>query len=113
MVDAETPFLCVNLEGIEICMNCSPGLDHEPNQILLLQKPIDGLVQSAKQFFKKLIECLKGLGFKAGEVDPCLMIKRPNGKMVFAAIYVDDCLFCGHKDLIDDTIKGIRDWAHR
>jgi hypothetical protein len=48
IVDVETAFLHGDLEE-EIYMDCPEGLDHEPDECLLLQKTIYGLVQSAQQ----------------------------------------------------------------
>ena len=92
-------------------MDCPKGLESEPDECLLLNRTIYGLVQSAKQFFKKLITCLKSLGFQGGEVDPCLMYKKNEKGMLHVAIYVDDCLFCGTTEMIDETVKGIIKWG--
>ena len=72
-MDVETAFLHGDLEGIEIYMDCPKGLESEPDECLSLNRTTYGLVQSARQFFKKLITCLKSLGFQGGEVDPCLI----------------------------------------
>ena len=69
-VDVETAFLHGDLEGIEIYMDCPLGIDHETDECLILNKTIYGLVQAARQFFKKLVTCLISLGFKPGLVDP-------------------------------------------
>jgi hypothetical protein len=66
IVDVETAFLHGELDGIE----------HKPDECLLFKKTIYGLAQSARQFFKKLMACLKSWGFTGRIVDPCLMIKR-------------------------------------
>ena len=90
IADVETAFLYGDLEGIELYMDCPQGLNTQPDKCLKLNKTIYGLVQSAHQFFKKLIKCLKDLGFTGGEVDPCLMVKKTNIGLVYVAI----CL-CG------------------
>lgn len=108
IVDVETAFLHGDLEGIEIYMDCPKGLKAEKDECLVLNKTIYGLVQSARQFFKKLKACLKDLGFKGGEVDPCLMYKKTDKGRIYVAIYVDDCLFCGTTKMIEDTIEGIK-----
>ena len=41
-------------------------------------------------------------------VDPCLMTKVTDKQVAFVAIHVDDCLFCGHEALINETIQGIK-----
>jgi hypothetical protein len=56
--------------------------------VLGTKKTIYGLVQSAKEFYKRLICELKDLGFTENKSDPCLLNKG-NG------IYVDDCLVLG------------------
>jgi Reverse transcriptase (RNA-dependent DNA polymerase) len=62
IIDVETAFLHGNLQE-EIYMNIPDGLDSNGNECLKLKKTIYGLVQSAREFYKKLIEVLKGVGF--------------------------------------------------
>jgi hypothetical protein len=111
LVDVETAFLHGELEGIEIYMDCPQGLEHEPDECLLLNKTIYGLAQSARQFYKKLTECLRSLGFTGGNVDPCLMQKKIGNMIAIVAIYVDDCLFVGNEELIQETVEGIKNWG--
>ena len=92
-------------------MDCPEGLEHEDDECMLLNKTIYGLAQSARQFFKKLIQCLTSLGYEGGLIDPCLMVKRKGNEIAFVAIYVDDCLFIGHEKLINETILGIKKWG--
>jgi hypothetical protein len=106
IVDVETAFLHGDLEE-EIYMDCPEGLDHDGSECLLLLKTIYGLVQSARQFFKKLVACLKRIGFKGGYADPCLMTKKSDLGICYIAIYVDDCYCVGHEAAINDTIKKI------
>jgi hypothetical protein len=106
IVDVETAFLHGDLEE-EIYMDCPQGMAHDDSQCLLLQKTIYGLVQSARQFFKKLVECLKNIGFTGGYADPCLMTYRSEKGIVYIALYVDDCYCVGHEEAIQDTIKQI------
>ena len=77
----------------------------------MLNKTIYGLVQLARQFFKKLSQCLRELGFSGGKVDPCLMVKKTKEGIAYVAIYVDDCLFGGTKSMIVQTVKDIRKWG--
>ena len=71
---------------------------------------IYGLVQAARQFFKKLKEILAKLGFKASKADPCLLIKRNEKGIIFVALYVDDCLCVGSKQLIDELKSKIQEY---
>jgi Reverse transcriptase (RNA-dependent DNA polymerase) len=58
VLDIETAFLDGDLdEGIY--MDVPMGLSTEPNKKLLLRKTIYGLVQSARKFYKKLVDVLK------------------------------------------------------
>jgi hypothetical protein len=91
-------------------MNCPEGLDHDPDDCLLLQKTIYGLVQSARQFYKKLVHTLsKTLNFKGGYADPCLLTRRCDEGIVYIALYLNDCFCCGHKEAIQDTAKQIQE----
>jgi hypothetical protein len=60
-----------------------------------------GLVQSAREFYNKLVSVLKDCGFKASSVDPCHWIKYSNQSIVLIAIYVDDCLMIETDSKID------------
>ena len=48
----------------------------EENEALKLEKAIYGLVQAARQFFKKIQYSLIQAGFKSSEADPCLVYKE-------------------------------------
>jgi hypothetical protein len=53
----------------EIYMNVPPGLDINNNKKLILRKRIYGIVQSAREFHKKLIEDLNVIGFIGSRSD--------------------------------------------
>jgi hypothetical protein len=108
IIDVETAFLHGDLEE-EIYMDCPQGLEHEPDECVLLQRTIYGLVQSARQFFKKLMACLKSIGFKGGIADPCLLTRHCAKGLVIMATYVDDCFCCGHEEAILETIELMKE----
>jgi Reverse transcriptase (RNA-dependent DNA polymerase) len=85
-------------------------LGTDPNYCLKLKKTIYGLVQSAREFYKKLIWVLKSIGFKANKSDPCLLSKWQEDDVMLVGIYVDDCLVIGTEEriamLIDDLKKN-------
>ena len=65
-------------------------MDTQSNdEILILDKSIYGLVQSARQYHKKAVTILKKIGFEGGEVDPCLYV-RESTKLgrVYIALYL-------------------------
>ena len=112
IIDFETAFLHGTLEE-EIYMNCPEGLDHEPDECLQLQKTIYGLVQSAQQWYRKVVECLKEIGFNQSMVDPCLMTKRTGEGVVFLGLYVNDCYCCGHEKEIEKVVNDIRKMGYK
>jgi Reverse transcriptase (RNA-dependent DNA polymerase) len=91
IVDVETAFLYGYLNE-EIYMNITEGLNEDQDHCLLLKKTIYGLVQSSREFCKKLIQVLKGLGFIVNKSDTCLLSKWNEEGVVLIEIYVDDCL---------------------
>ena len=107
IADVETAFLNGSLEE-EIFMDCPPGMDHEEDECLLLLQCIYGLVQSARQYHKKIVRILHEIGFTGGDVDPCLFVRRNELGICFIAIYVDDNLLVGHPKAIDDVIDKLR-----
>ena len=108
MADVETAFLYGDLDE-EIYMECPKGVKHEKGQIVKLLQTIYGLVQSARQFFKKFISILKSIGFVGGQIDPCLMMRKNDLGTVYIAMYVDDSLFMGDDKAIRSAIKEIQD----
>ena len=75
------------------------------NEILILDKCIFGLVQSARQYHKKAVTILKKIGFEGGEVDPCLyMHESTKFGRVYIALYVDDNLIVGKEEAINEVI---------
>ena len=64
IVDVETTFLHGDLEGAEIHVDCSEGLDGgSPTEYLKLEKIIHGLVQSSRVFLRSSFLSFKMLVF--------------------------------------------------
>jgi hypothetical protein len=74
IVDVETAFLHGDLQE-EIYMNVPKGMSQDDNTFLLLKKTIYGLVQSARDFYNKLLSILKSMGFTENKSDPCLFLR--------------------------------------
>jgi hypothetical protein len=66
--DVENSFLHGNLKD-EIFMEIPGGMDAAQEECLSLNKTMYYLVQSARQFYIKLVEALKSCGFKGSQVD--------------------------------------------
>ena len=91
-------------------MEIPKGMKANDNECLILNKTIYGLVQSAREFYNKLVSALKECGFTGSSVDPCLWIKYSNQGIVLIAIYVDDCLMIGTDSDIDAVIEKLKNY---
>ncbi len=47
-------------------------IDAEKDDIMVLNKCIYNLVQTARQYHKKAVEVIYKIKFNSGEIDPCL-----------------------------------------
>ena len=103
VIDIETAFLHGELKET-IFMEIPKGMEANKDECLILKKTIYGLVQSAREFYNKLVLSLKGCGFKGSPVDPCLWIKHSKLGIVMVAVYVDDCLVVGSEKGIEEMI---------
>ena len=75
---------------------------------LILDKSIYGLVQSARQYWKKLKLIMENLGFEIFGNDFCLL-KRINEKgLVFIGLYVDDLMVMGDKEAVEQAVTDIK-----
>ena len=91
-------------EGYDEVIN--PGVDKE--DCLILQKAIYGLVQAARQFWKKIVDKMQEGGFKLSEADPCMLYKENEKGVCIIIIYIDDMLIIGKEEAIDDAIKVLQ-----
>ena len=60
------------------------------------------LKQSGHDFNKKFEGILKRVGFKRGFSDPCFYFLRDSGELLIVVIHVDDFLFVGESDRIEE-----------
>ena len=76
------------------------------NDCLILDQAIYGLVQAARQFFKKMIEVLETkMNFVRSMNDQCLLMRNDKNGTVIVCLYIDDTLCVGDKKALD-TFKG-------
>ena len=78
-------------------MEVSQGYEkfYPKNCVLLLKKTLYGMKQTAKAFWLKLLEALRGMGYMQSKADPCLYFKWTVYGLVIWLSWVDDCLICG------------------
>ena len=114
VVDIDIAFLNGDLEH-EIYMKNPEGYDEVINQdvdkedCLTLQKAIYGLVQAARQFWKKIVDKMQGGSFKLSDADPCMLYKEDEKGVCIILIYIDDMLIIGKHEAINDAIKVLHD----
>ena len=106
IVNIEMAFLHGNLEE-EIYMDTPEGIGATEDKVVKLEQTIYGLVQSARQFWKKRTNVLKSIRFTGGDVDPCLLFKKTKNGLVLIGLYVDDLLIIGIDKDIEIMIGDI------
>ena len=89
------------LEGYTECMeHC------KDDEALILEKAIYGLVQSARQFFKKIRDASIQANFIASEADPCLVYKdNQETRVCIMLIYINDMLIVRKTQAVEDAIQ--------
>jgi Reverse transcriptase (RNA-dependent DNA polymerase) len=89
-------------------MEIPKGMETNKNEFLILKRTIYGLVQSAREFYNKVVLSLKGFGFKGSPVDSCLWTKHSKPGIIMVAVYADDCLVVGNEKRIEDMINCLK-----
>mmetsp|Transcript_10575 Transcript_10575/g.23465 ORF Transcript_10575/g.23465 Transcript_10575/m.23465 type:complete len:546 (+) Transcript_10575:97-1734(+) len=112
-IDIETAFLHGDLEE-EIYMTIprgyvEAGYEVGPDDCCALGKCIYGLVQAARQYWKKFVKTLEQYGFQVSKADPCLMYREDENGICMIVIYVDDCVLVGTEQSIDVATKQIQE----
>ena len=107
IVDIKTAFLYGDLDE-EIYMKVPKGLaehlgtEFDDNACLLLVQLMYGLVQEARQYYKKFIDVVVSkLGFEKCMANPCLLKHINDNGTVIICVYVDDILCVGDRRVID------------
>ena len=113
MVDIDNAFLNGDLEH-EIYMKI-PGRydevisnDVDKEDCLILQRANYGLVQAARQFWKKIVDKMQGGWFQLSEADLCMLYKEDEKGVCIIIIYIDDMLIIGKEEAIDAAIKVLQ-----
>lgn len=66
---------------------------HLPSYIYRLKKALYGLKQAPRAWYERLTKFLLDHHFDQGSVDKTLFMKKQNGHILIAQIYVDDIIF--------------------
>ena len=107
LIDVDTAFLYGDLEE-EIYMDLPEGMTGFDDECLLLLKALYGLVQAARQWYKKFVTILKKIGFEGGTADPCLFVKRTSKGIIMISVYVDDNFCVGHKAALEEFVADLK-----
>ena len=71
---------------------------HFPDHVLYLKKALYSLKQAPRAWYDRLTQYLVSHGFTRGKADQTFFIKRENGELIVAQVYVDDIIFRSTKD---------------
>ena len=82
------------------------GFNHtNKNKVLKLKKNLYGLKQAGRNWWLKLAEGLKDMGFKPSQADPCVHLRKD----AVILVYVDDCLiFSRSKATIEGIVEDLK-----
>ena len=69
--------------------------DVDKEDCIILHKAIFGLVQAARQFWKKSVDKMQEGGFQLSEADPCMLYKEDERGACIIIIYIDAMLIIG------------------
>ena len=78
-------------------------LDH----VMYLKKALYGLKQASRAWYDWLTQYLVSHGFKRGKADQTLFIKREDGELIVAQVYVDDIIFGLTKDKLAHSFSKL------
>jgi hypothetical protein len=116
--DIETAFLYGDLDE-EIWMELPEGYSKyvkekhnmiidERTHCVLLKKALYGLVQAARQWWKKFKEVMASIRFYPSKADPCLFIRQNKGEQsTYVIIYVDDGGIISTPNIIQEILKAL------
>ena len=109
LIDIETAFLNGDLV-VEIYMNLPEGWEGGNNatECIRLEKGMYGLVQSAHQWWRMLVNILKKIGFTGGIIDPCLFYRHSKYGIVIVGLYVNDILTFGNTREIQQLLLDLK-----
>src|SRR6476469_292190 len=70
----------------------------EKSVVYKLKRAIYGLRQAPRAWYLRLKEEMERLGWTVSGADPALFIRREDGGVFYALVYVDDILMAGPKE---------------
>jgi len=80
---------------------------HFPNHLLYLNKALYGLKQALRAWYDRLTKYLVLNGFSRGQAGRTLFIKKVDGELVVAQVYMDDIIFGFTKDELAHSFSSM------
>ena len=80
---------------------------HFLDYVLYLKKALYGLKQAPRAWYDRLTQYLVSHDFTRGQVDQTLFIKREDGELIVAQVYVNDIIFGSTKDELAHNISQL------
>ena len=71
---------------------------HFPDHVQYLKKALYGLKQAPRTWYNRLTQYLVSHRFTRGKADQTIFIKREDGELIVAQVYVDDIIFGSTKE---------------
>ena len=96
VVDINNAFLNGDLEH-EIYVKIPEGLRYRQRRLFNFAEGIYGLVQSARQFWKIIVDKMQEGGFQLSEADPCMLYREDERWVCIIIIYIDDMLIISNR----------------
>ena len=98
-IDVKTAFLNGLLKEDVYTVQPKGFIDpHFPNHVLYPKKALYGLKQAPRTWYDRLTQYLVSHRFTRGKADQTLFIKKEDGELIIAQVYVDDIIFGSTKD---------------
>jgi len=106
-MDITTAFLQAEEIKEEIYLAPPAGLDHDPNTLFKLLKPIYGLKQAPREWNNTIHKWMvDDFGFRSSYADPCLYVYRDAEQFLAAVIWVDDIVYFGNSDTVEQKFAA-------
>ena len=118
IIDVVTAFLYGDLEE-NIYMKVSEGFKERlkkefKNNCAIMRKAAYGLVQAARQYYKKFVRILtKEMGFEKCMANQCLLKREDESGVVVICIYVDDTLCIGDREALEKFTNQITEYLKK
>ncbi|KAL7573927.1 hypothetical protein ACA910_001939 [Epithemia clementina (nom. ined.)] len=112
VLDVKGAFLHGDFEkGRKIYMEIPEGMKHKypPWWVVLLNKTLYGTKQAAKQFWLKVLEAMRAMGFLRNRADPCLYWAWTKWGLILWMSWIDDFVVCGKPEGVRQAIIAMKE----